>query len=46
MRASFTMQGEGMEWVREMELTASGNTLTRREFGAEAAAEAFAYTRC
>lgn len=46
LRASFTMQGEGMEWVREMELSASGNTLTRREFGAEAAAEAFVYNRC
>lgn len=46
MRASFTMQGEGMEWVREMELSASANSLTRREFGADAAAEAFTYTRC
>ena len=46
LRASFTMQGEGMEWVREMELSASGDKLTRREFGTDAAAEAFTYTRC
>ncbi|MGH6787347.1 MAG: hypothetical protein ACREBO_10985 [Novosphingobium sp.] len=46
LRASFTMQGEGMEWVRDMELAAAGDKLTRREFGAEAAAEAFVYTRC
>lgn len=48
LRASFTMRGEGMEWVREMELEAieDGRMLKRSEFGAEAAAEGFVYTRC
>ncbi len=46
LRASFTMQGEGMDWVREMELEVDGSTLKRREFGPEAAAEGFVYTRC
>lgn len=46
MRASFTMQGEGMEWVREMTLEADGNNLKRREFGSGAVAEGFVYTRC
>ena len=46
LRASFAMQGEGMEWTRDMALEVEGNTLKRREFGPEASAEGFVYTRC
>ncbi len=46
IRGQFAFTGEGMEWQREMSLDLAGNTLTRREYGEEASAEAFSYSKC
>lgn len=46
LRALFAFTGEGMTWTRDMQLTVEGDTLVRREFGADAAPEPFSYSRC
>lgn len=47
-RASYDFTGEGMEWVRDMELSLSddGTQLVRSEFGEDAMAEPLTYTKC
>ena len=46
IRADFGFTGEGMTWSRDVELSASGDTLTRTERGGEAPGGPFTYTRC
>lgn len=48
LRATFAMNGEGMEWQREMllTLTDAGKTLIRQEFGADAVPQPLRYQRC
>lgn len=48
IRASFAFTGEGQSWEHEvvLELQDGGRALTRREFGPDAAAGSFTYTRC
>lgn len=48
IRADFAFSGEGMTWSRELTLTVSGDTLTRREHGGQEPGTGgpFAYTRC
>lgn len=48
IRAEFSFTGEGMSWTRNvaLELQDGGDTLVRREYGKDAAAGPFEYTRC
>jgi hypothetical protein len=48
LRADYAFTGEGMEWMRDITLTASngGNTLTRLDRGGEEPGGPFTYTRC
>ncbi len=48
IRGQFEFTGEGMTWTRDLSLLVQdgGQTLVRREFGADAASGAFTYTRC
>lgn len=48
LRATFDFTGEGESWQRDvaLDLENGGNTLVRREFGADAAAGPFRYSRC
>ncbi len=48
IRADFAFTGEGMSWQREMELVTrdGGETMVRREFGAEATPGPLEYARC
>lgn len=46
IRADFGFTGEGMTWSRDVELSASGDTLTRTERGGEEPGGPFTYTRC
>ena len=48
IKASFSFNGEGMKWQRDMILDAQedGKTLLRREYGEGAASGPFKYTRC
>jgi hypothetical protein len=48
IRADFAFTGEGISWQREMELVTRdrGETMVRREFGAEAMPEPLEYARC
>ena len=46
IRANFAFTGEGMNWTREVELTANGNKLTRTERGGEQPGGPFTYTKC
>jgi hypothetical protein len=48
IRADFDFTGEGMTWERDisLDLQDGGQTLVRREYGEDAAADAFRYTKC
>ena len=48
VRAAFAFEGEGMNWHRDLSLALedNGETLVRREFGEDAAAGPFRYTKC
>ena len=48
IRATFAFEGEGMSWQRDMILDAQddGQTLIRKELGADAAPSPIAYRRC
>lgn len=48
LRATFDFMGEGMTWERDMllELEDEGSALVRREFGEDAAPDAFRYAQC
>ncbi|WP_207912484.1 hypothetical protein [Parafrankia sp. BMG5.11] len=46
IRANFAFSGEGMSWTRDVELSASGDTLTRTERGGEEPGGPFTYTKC
>ena len=46
IRGQFAFTGEGMNWTRDVTLSASGNTLTRIERGGEEPGGPFTYTKC
>ena len=46
IRGQFSFTGEGMEWTRDVELSAMGDTLTRLERGGEEPGGPFTYSRC
>lgn len=47
IRATWAFTGEGMTWTRDMALSAQGSDrLVRREYGADAMADALTYTKC
>lgn len=46
IRGQFAFTGEGMEWTRDVELSLSGDTLTRIERGGEEPGGPFTYTKC
>jgi hypothetical protein len=48
IHGDFAFTGEGMNWMRDETLSASGNTLTRAERGGDepGSEEPFTYTRC
>jgi hypothetical protein len=48
IRADFDFTGEGMTWERDiaLDLQDGGQTLVRREYGEDAAADAFSYSKC
>lgn len=48
LRAGFAFSGEGMNWSREetLDVQDAGNTMIRREYGADALPGPFKYTKC
>ncbi len=46
IRAAFAFDGEGSQWTRDVELSLSGNTLTRTERGGEEPGGPFTHTKC
>ena len=46
IRGQFEFTGEGMNWTRDVELSVSGQTLTRTERGGDEPGGPFTYTRC
>ncbi|GGD88433.1 hypothetical protein GCM10011515_05140 [Tsuneonella deserti] len=46
IRAQFAFTGEGMNWTRDVELSAAGDKLIRTERGGDQPGGPFTYTRC
>lgn len=46
LRADYAFTGEGMNWTRDVELSVSGDTMTRTDRGGDEPGGPFTYTRC
>lgn len=46
IRADYAFTGEGMNWTRDVELSVSGDTMTRTDRGGDEPGGPFTYTRC